>query len=390
MSQRTSRRPSLLAALVAVLLAALAGGPGAGPAQAAPKVPHFKHVFVITLENESARRTFGPDAPKYLARKLPEAGLFMPNYYATTHLSLGNYIAMISGQGPNPMTQTDCQFFVNFLPATPAAHGQVRGSGCVYPRSVKTVADQLERAGLGWNGYMEDLANGKAREPSSCRHPAIGARDDTQAAELGDQYATRHNPFVYFHSIIDQPSCAENDVDLRYLATDLGKKKTTAAFNFISPNLCHDGHDEPCVNGEPGGLVSANRFLKMWVTRILGSPAFQDRGLLVITFDEAEAYGANADSSACCGELPGPNTTNPGFLTPGPGGGRVGAVMLSPCIRPGTRTKRSYNHYSLLRSVEDNFGLERLGFAAAQGLRSFGPDVLNRPDCGTQVAVGRG
>jgi hypothetical protein len=376
--------PRSIAVLVALLAAALV----VGTAQAAKPVPRFSNIYVITLENESAAETFGPDAPRFLARKLTRRGLFAPNYYATSHLSLGNYISMISGQAPNPLTQVDCPFFQEFLPGTPAAGGQVVGTGCVYPSQVLTIADQLESAGLGWKGYMEDMANGKAGEPSTCRHPAIGARDDTQSAEVGDQYATRHNPFVYFHSVIDERSCAENDVDLRYMATDMRHKRSTAAYNFITPNLCHDGHDEPCVNGEPGGLVSANRFLRKYVPRITGSPAFQDRGLLVITFDEAEAAGEYADSSACCGELPGPNTTNPGFVTPGPGGGRVGAVMLSPCIRPGSRTKRSYNHYSLLRTVEDNFGLDRLGYAGRKRLRSFGADVLNRPGCGTKVTFG--
>jgi hypothetical protein len=375
---------SLAAALIALAgLAATVSG-----SAAAADSPRLGHVFVIVLENENADATFGPDAPPYLARTLPAKGAFVPNYFGIGHFSLDNYIAMISGQAPNPQTQADCQQFTDFLPGVPASDGQFIGSGCVYPPAVKTLADQLDRAGGSWHGYMEDMAAKAPAEPSTCRHPAIGAQDDTQQAEVGDQYATRHNPFMYFHSVIDeQRSCDANVVDLRELAGDLKRVRTTPGFSFITPNLCHDGHDEPCVDGEPGGLESANAFLRRVVPGILRSPAYERRGLLVVTFDEAEGAPGEGDSSACCGEQPGPNTINPGLLVPGPGGGRTGAVMLSPCIEPGTVSEQDYNHYSLLRSLEDGFGLSHLGYAGAAGLRPLGGDVYTRPDCGERMRV---
>ena len=362
----------------------------AGPAEAAKStgVPKLGHVFVIVLENENADETFGPAAPAYLARTLPSMGAYVPNYYGTGHFSLDNYISMVSGQAPNPATQADCGTFSDFAPGTPTADGQVIGSGCVYPASVQTIAGQLEDEGLDWGGYMEDMAAKAPAEPAACRHPAIGGADDTQSAEVGDQYATRHNPFMYFHSVIDDnANCAAHDVDYTELAGDLKKESTTPEFTFITPNLCHDGHDGPCVNGEPGGLVSANQFLEEVVPRILDSPAYEQRGLLIVTFDEAEAAGAEGDSSACCNEQPGPNSVNPGFLTPGPGGGRVGAVALSPCIAPGTETDEAYNHYSFLRSVEDGFGLGHLGYAGQDGLRPFGTDIYTAPDCGEMIKL---
>ncbi len=121
--------------------------------------------------------------------------------------------------------------------------------------------------------------------------------------------------------------------------------------------------------------------------QILHSPAYKRHGLLIITFDEAEESGSGADSSSCCGEQPGPNTPSPGGPHPGPGGGRVGAVMLSPCIRAGTTSGREYNHYSMLRSIEDNFGLPRLGFAAGPGQRSFGGDIFTRPGCQEHIRL---
>ena len=368
------RRPGLgliLALAVGLLVLALPA-----IAQARSGLPHIRHVFIVVLENENADQTFGPQSPApYLSKTLPSEGLFMPNYFATGHLSLDNYISLVSGQAPNPQTQADCQFFSDFQPGTPTADGQVIGSGCVYPSpEVQTIADQLDETGQSWKGYMEDMG-------TPCRHPALNSRDDTQSAEVGDQYATRHNPFVYFHSIIDSPTCAANDVDLSELGNDLKREGTTANYNFITPNLCNDGHDEPCVDGQPGGLVQADGWLKDNLAPIFHSPAYKRHGLVIVTFDEAEASGGEADASACCNEQPGPNTPNPGALTQGPGGGRIGAVMLSPCISPGSTTDDDYNHYSLLRSVEDNFGLPHLGYAGQEGLQPFDTKVLNRPDC---------
>jgi hypothetical protein len=230
------------------------------------------------------------------------------------------------------------------------------------------VADQLETAGLTWKGYMEDMG-------TACRRPAPNSRDTTQQATPGDQYAARHNPFAYFHSAIDSGSCDRNDVDLSRLDGDLASASTTPSYAFISPNLCHDGHDTPCVDGQPGGLVSADEFVRTWVPKITGSPAWAEGSLLVVTFDEAE----NGDASACCGELPGYNTPNPGGLTPGPGGGRTGAVLVSQFIQPGTTNATPYNHYSLLKSTEDIFGLAHLGCAGQAGLAGFGADVYNAP-----------
>jgi hypothetical protein len=93
--------------------------------------------------------------------------------------------------------------------------------------------------------------------------------------------------------------------------------------------------------------------------------------MLIVTFDEAES----GSSTACCNEPTGPNTPSPGIN--GPGGGRIGAVVLSPFVQGGSVNKTDYNHYSFLRSVEDLFGLDHLGYAGQTGLASFGDDVFN-------------
>jgi hypothetical protein len=362
----------LLTALIVALLSACA----AVPAVAAP--PPIRHVFVIVLENEDESTSFGPgsQAP-YLARTLVRQGGFLANYYGTGHNSNDNYLTMISGQAPNPATQADCGVFADFLPGTPAPFGQVRGEGCVYPRSVQTIAGQLRAKGLEWKGYMEDMGIDPHRDSgTACAHPPIGQPDPTQAATATDQYATRHNPFVYFHSIIDdEAACKARDVPLTRLPHDLARASRTPNLSYIVPDLCNDGHDAVCPNGGLGGLPAANAWLQRWVPRITRSPAFRRDGLLLVTFDEALA---SSDSSACCNEPHGPNTTNPGFALAGPGGGRIGAVVLSPFVRPGTRSTVPYNHYSLLRSMEDIFGLGHLGYAAQKGLRPFGADLYTR------------
>jgi phosphatidylinositol-3-phosphatase len=372
-------------ALVAVLAAAAALG--GGVAQAPAKVPYFKHVFVVVLENENASTTFGPNSQApYLAKTLKSKGAFVPNYYGTVHNSMGNYVAMVSGQSPNIQTQADCPLYNDNSPGTITSSGQVLGTGCIYPPGVQNVGNQLGHAGYKWGGYFQDMnAIAPKGQQAPCRHPTVGELDPWQHATPTDEYATRHNPFVYFHSLIDfQRTCAHHVVDYTHLRKNLKRGKTSPNYALLVPGLCDDGHDAPCANGDPGGLVSANRWLSKKVPVILHSHAFKHRGLLIVTFDEAEATGSEADSSACCGEQPGPSIVppnTPGFLTPGPGGGRIGAVMVSPCIKPGTVSKEKYNHYSLLRSIERNFQLPYLGYAGQAGLRSFGGDIFTRPNC---------
>jgi phosphatidylinositol-3-phosphatase len=340
-------------------------------------LPPVKHVFVIVLENENASQTFGQSSPApYLAHTLSARGLLLPNYFAVTHQSLGNYIALLSGQGSNPDTQADCQIYTDVVPGAIGANGQALGQGCVYPSSVKTLADQLDSKGLSWKGYMEDMGNTPGK-PSTCRHPGIGSHDDTQQAKAGDQYAARHNPFVYFHSIIDSPVCARNDVPLTRLSADLASKNTIPSYTFITPNLCHDGHDTPCADGEPGGMTSADQFLRHWIPPLESSPAYRDGGMIVVTFDEAEAEPSDGDATSCCNEPQFPNTPNNGGPLPGRGGGRVGAVVLSPFVRRGAVSTTAYNHFSMLRSMEDLFGVGHLGYAAQSGLRPFGGDVYS-------------
>jgi phospholipase C len=381
----------------ATLGSALAARGAAAPAHAAARTPAYKqpkvrHVFVIVLENESYASTFGdPSADPYLAQTLPAQGALLESYYATGHESNDNYISLVSGQPPNLENQADCQIFSEFLGAELLPDGVEEGQGCVFPSTVANIGTQLSAAGMSWKAYEQDMGNDPNRESAACGHPKLESRDETQEAVEGDGYATRHDPFVYFHSVIDNaPYCDAHVVALGStkgvmpsgalpgetgLATDLKSIQTTPSFSFITPNLCEDGHDYPCKN-ETGGasaLADIDSFLSTWVPKITNSAAYKKNGLIEITFDESD--GPQSDSSSCCGETPGPTSPLPGIT--GPGGGQVGAVLLSPYIKKGTVTLTDYNHYSSLATFEDLFGLPLLG--EAQTVTStFGSDVFTK------------
>ena len=456
MSLRTTPRRALaLAAVVGLaVVTALAGGAStatARPTRSAPSVrPKIGHVWTIMLENKSYEATFtGLNQNSYLWRTLPSYGELLTQYYGTGHYSLDNYISAVSGQSPAPANQADCPTYVNVAPGFAAPDGQTYAStGCVYPKHVKTIFNQLDQVKRSWKIYAQDMGNDPGREdPYQCGIPGSpngSGVPDPGGATPTDQYVPKHNPAPWFHSLIDSEKDCAKVVPLGGLAArpghravpsfeqDLEQVSTTPAFSWISPNNCSDAHDATCkgdnLSGDPddhqGGLYAADRFLEKYVPEIMASPAFQKDGLIQVVFDEAfppyQMYGnsvadltyagdsgfgtdsgtgnsaqaeANTAQSvvACCGELPGPNTDQPGFQAfnqdTTPGGGVTGAVFISRYITPGSVSKQPYNHYSWLRSMEDMYGIRKggidgkghLGYAGTDGLRTFGTDVFNNP-----------
>jgi hypothetical protein len=144
---------------------------------------------------------------------------------------------------------------------------------------------------------------------------------------VGD-YAKKHNPFMYFPSIVSDPSLCARDVPETQLRLDLAHRHLPA-FAWISPDLCEDAHD--CAFG------AADAYLRRVVPPLLGQlgPA----GLLVVTFDEGTT------DARCCGSA---------------SGGRVATILLGPGVRAGTRLRPTYSPYSLLATIEDRFGVSRL------------------------------
>ncbi len=387
------------------------------PASAAvPPKQAIKNIVVIYIENESETNTFGPSSPAtYLTGTLKKKGVLIENYYGIGHVSLDNYIAQVSGQAPTPTTQGDCiAGFEDVTPGTPATSlDQVNAtSGCVYPGSVETIANQLDAIKkpnakthvAAWRAYEEDMGNDPTRDGgTTCAHPAVGGAP-ANVATTEDGYVTRHDPFVWFHSIIDDTAeCDANVVPLGALGSsgkpssssrlvkDFSKESTTPSFSFITPSVCNDGHDAVCTSpsaagGTTGGLVAANAWLEAWMPTILNSPAYKaGQMMVVITADEADLDATN-DAASCCNEQPGPNVAQAGGT--GPGGGQIGALVLtsSKYIKPGSvDTTGSYNHYSALKTYENLLGITKggsdgkghLGMAGQPGLAGFGSDVFN-------------
>jgi hypothetical protein len=336
--------------------------PGAGVT--APRLPAIKHVFTIVLSGQNFGALFGPRAASpYLARQLTAQGTLLSDYYGVAHGGLAGRIALISGQAPTPQIRADCPTFAE---APPAPSGRPPSGGCVYPRPTPSLGDQLSSQALSWRAYMQGMdAPGK---PATCRHPAIGSLDDTAADRPDDHFATTSNPFVYFHTTIDTGDCAANVVGLPRLTADLTSAPTTPNYAFLAPDRCHDGRDQPCADGQLAGIAATETFLRQWVPAILASPAYKQDGLLVITADQAPATGPEADSRGCC--------TAAGARRPSRGGGRVGALLLSRYVRADKVVGTPYNHYGLLRTIEDLFGLKHLGHAGDETTKAFGPEVF--------------
>jgi phosphatidylinositol-3-phosphatase len=296
---RGAAGPALVAAAATLLLAAALAGcggdahPGAplavGPVHALPAAAR-SHVIVLVMENKEDRDVLGSSAAPAL-NALARGGGVATRSYGVRHPSLPNYLALTSGSTHGIADDcTDCHV------------------------DARSIADQLEAAGLTWKAYLEDL-------PAPC----------STAASAGG-YAKKHNPFAYYDAIVRDPARCRRMVGFGQLARDL-RADRLPGFSFIVPNLCNDTHD--C------GVAQGDRFLARTVPplrRQLGP-----HGFLVLTYDEGDS------DAGCCGVAH---------------GGRIATVVLGPDVRPGTRDARPVDHYGVLATIERAFGLGRLGAAA--------------------------
>jgi hypothetical protein len=318
-------------------------GNGNSDKQPTKPASHVKHVFVIVLGTPSYSAAFGHgSAASYLNSKLRPQGELLSNYRTLSASPLPDYIAMVSGQAPNHDTTQDCPTYSEFPgSASPAGNGLVPGTGCVYPNTALTVGDQLDSANLPWRAYIEGMT-------APCQHPNSGAADNTGTSE----YATSHNPFVYFHSLLDLGDCQSDDVPYTRLANALGSAHRTPSYSFISPDVCDSGIGVTCPEGQPGGIAMADGFLKRTVPSILSSPAYRSDGALLILFTAAPGTAATPSRPV-----------------------RTGALVLSPYTHPGSTDASKYDAYSVLRSIENVFGLPAL--AKAKTATAFDSKVFS-------------
>jgi hypothetical protein len=346
------------------------------------ELPEVKHVFMIVLGENGFEESFGPtsQAP-YLAKTLTEQGELLTNYYAVAQGKLANQAALLSGQGPTPQLVAECApselvpVATDILPGTiSATTGQVEGDGCYYPAAAKTLPGQFAEAKLRYRAYVQEAVPGTPEPPSCAR------------------------PFGLFHQLANSPECAESTVPISKLAGDLKRNpEKVPAFSYIVPNACHAGAVEPCEPGQPAGPAATESFLREVVPEIVKSKAYEEGGLLLITSAEAPQVGAAPDSSSCCATPAYPNLPPlPEEALTGPvketgGGGHVGLLLLSKYVKPGTVNETTYaNHFTLLLTLEELFGFEKLGYANEPVLLPFDSTVFNYAEAEEEESTSTG
>lgn len=192
----------------------------------------------------------------------------------------------------------------------------------VHDVSGRNLADQLKAHGKTWRVYAENV-------PLGCYKGAKASGGEDGSGT----YARKHEPAISFTDIGNSPSRCAHITDLTHFDPE------AANYEFIVPNLCHDTHDCSISEGDA--------FLRAFVPRILGSNAWKHDGVLFITWDESEQ-------------------------DEGRGGGRVPTLVISPLVRPGFKSSIPHTHYSLLRTIEDAWGLGCLNrTCAASNMAEF-------------------
>ncbi len=313
-----------IAAFAAALALALPGGGIASAAAARASlegVPSFGHVFLIIGENTTFSHLKMSNAP-YLLGTIQPGSAWLTNYYGATHWSEANYVALVTGQF------TRCE-------------QQDLGIDC--HQNVDNLFHQLDVAGLTWKVWLEA---GTAKCDGGGHH----CTSDTPCPLSG--FYTTGNPPILFDDIegpdgvwsptTPSAECLANDVPA---GTDADPMATfdaalasgdVPAFNVIIPNGCDDGE----ANCKPVNdrYTQFDDFLAQQVPQIEASPAFGSDGVIIVTYDEDERAGGLAKKH--------------GFGS----GGHVACAILGPQVALG-RYDQEWYHYSLLRTLEDGFGL---------------------------------
>lgn len=276
--------------------------PPSGPTAVATLPAHeFDHIIVVVLENEDASIVSAVPEMAALARQ----GSLLGNYYAVAHPSYPNYLALISGRtfvGSDPRSRHD-----------PVAYRALDFGDAQLLIDAPTLIDRMEAKGVSWDAFAEDYP-----EPGSTPAQCDWRR------EVG-LYARKHFPFLSFAGFHAHPTWCAHVRNLRWF-----RKDSLAAYTYIAPNLVHDGHNAP--------LDSAVKWTGAFLRPVLADSALMRNTLVVITFDEA----SNPISEKITGSQP----------------NRIYTALIGGMVRPGAVSETPYSHYSLLRTIELNFGLE--------------------------------
>lgn len=179
------------------------------------------------------------------------------------------------------------------------------------------LALQLTRAGLTWRAYMQGLPH------------------DGSTANAAGAYGKKHNPFLLSDDLLADPAQIANVRTLAALGPDLDAGRSPS-LAFIVPDVCHDMHGAPECRDRRALDRDGDTFVNVWTKRIMASPDWKAGSAIVITFDE----GGGGDTLG--------------------GGGRIATVVVTPDGPRGTVSRTPYNHYSLLRTLQEGFGLPLL------------------------------
>lgn len=315
------------------------------PATDGPTTPPLKHVWLIALTDQGYDTLFDPDGQgPYLAKDLAAKGTLLSRYFAVTTGGMANGVALASGQGPNAATQAGCPTVSDVTPGTVGKDEQAAGTGCVYSTDVFSIADRLAAQTRTWRAYA-----GALDAAGACPKPVAGS-----------PFPAPRVPFLAFRTTTDDPACADRVTGLARLTADLADAKATPALSYIVPGPCEDGSPTPCSPGTAAGLPPADAFLRRTVPRILGSAAYkEDGGAIVIFADQAPQGAAGADTSGCCDNRPWA-----GKDVATSGGGRTGALVLSPLVKGGAVIDAALDHYDLLKSVALGLEVTPPGYAS--------------------------
>jgi hypothetical protein len=336
-------------------------------AQAAePAAPRYDHIFVIIEENHTAGEIIGNPATPILNRLAQTYG-YASKFYAERHPSEPNYVAILGGNTFG--IRDDDAFYCKPAMSDWACPKSGQEGYVGHTVAAPNLAAALEARGLSWKGYFESIS-----EPGSLAWHWPSPQSPV-AGQPEALYASKHNGFISFKSVQDDPRRAQKLVGFDQLERDIA---SGALPNYaqIVPNQCNDMHGlhganvpDDCAKGD--GLVArADRLVGMLTDRIMATPAWKGAGnfAIVITFDENDDHNGDGGPDGCCGSVPGdPNN---------PGGGHIPTIVITNHGPRHLVDPTAYNHYSLLRTTETAFGIaDYLGHAAdvSKGVRDMTP-----------------
>jgi len=321
-------------------------------------VPAYGHIFVIIEENHTFDEIIGNKAAPNINRLAQHYGL-ATEFFGEVHPSEGNYVAMVGGDSFG--IHDDDAYWCKPGAKDPACPHAYASDYPAHSRDADNIARQIDAKGLSWKGYFQDI-------------PAPGSAIDRSKGPPYALYASKHNGFANYRSVQDDPKRAEKIVGFDQLDRDIAAD-ALPNFAHIVPNQCEDMHgidrgegvDEECEHGNQPGLIGrADRAVGKIIDKIMATPMWKGAGnaAIVITFDEGGHTNRTNHAEGCCGASP----DNPSNF----GGGWIPTVVITNHGPRGVKDATPYNHYSLLRTVEDAFGIaERAGHAA--DVTSMGP-----------------